>query len=100
MRPLIVDFEFKGSERHGSRHAFSLFVGTSAHTESRKGVPLPERGPPVPRFTAWRMKSNDLLRESSEGLEGTYEYHVATCLEIASEFLKLSIGKSLEGVCS
>ena len=34
-----------------------------------------------------------------EGLEGTYEYHVGTCLEIASEFLKLN-REALEGVCS
>ena len=25
-----------------------------------------------------------------DGLEGTYEYHVGTCLEIASEFLRIN----------
>lgn len=34
-----------------------------------------------------------------DGLEGTYEYHVGTCLEIASEFLKFNRG-ALEKACS
>ena len=25
-----------------------------------------------------------------DGLEGTYEYHVRTCMEIASEFLRIN----------
>ena len=34
-----------------------------------------------------------------EGMEGTYEYHVRTCLAIASEFLRLN-REALEKVCS
>ena len=34
-----------------------------------------------------------------DGLEGTYEYHVGSCLEIASEFLNLN-REALESVCS
>ena len=34
-----------------------------------------------------------------EGVEGTYEYHVRTCLSIASEFLRLN-REPLEKVCS
>ena len=34
-----------------------------------------------------------------EGVEGTYEYHVRTCLSIASEFLRLN-REPLERVCS
>ena len=34
-----------------------------------------------------------------EGMEGTYEYHVGTCMEIASEFLRIN-REALENVCS
>ena len=34
-----------------------------------------------------------------DGLEGTYEYHVRTCMEIASEFLRIN-REALEKVCS
>ena len=34
-----------------------------------------------------------------EGMEGTYEYHVGTCMEIASEFLRIN-REALEKVCS
>ena len=34
-----------------------------------------------------------------EGMEGTYEYHVGTCLEIASEFLRFN-REALEKACS
>lgn len=34
-----------------------------------------------------------------EGMESTYEYHVRTCMEIASEFLRIN-REPLEKVCS